>query len=215
VSLEAEIHLAYPRLELALDLAVADGEVVAVSGPNGAGKTTTLRALAGLVALERGRIALGGRVLDEPGARVFVPAWQRRVGMVFQEHRLFPHLSALENVAFGLEARGRPAAVARRRAAEWLAAVQLDDHAGARPSALSGGQAQKVALARALAAEPQLLLLDEPLAALDPRARAEMQALLKRHLSAFAGPCLIVTHDPSDAAAVATRAVRLEAGRIV
>jgi len=215
MSLTAEIRLALPRLALSVELAVGDGEVVALVGPNGAGKTTTLRALAGLARLDSGRIALGGRVLDEPATGTFVEPWQRRVGMVFQDLRLFPHRSALENVAFGLEARGRPRAIAERRAAEWLAAVQLTDHADARPAGLSGGQAQKVALARALAAGPELLLLDEPLAALDPQAREEMQGLLKRHLGAFAGPCLIVTHDAGDAAALATRTLRLENGRSV
>jgi molybdate transport system ATP-binding protein len=215
MSLEAAIELRLGRLELALALRVEPGEVVALAGPNGAGKTTTLRALAGLLRLDRGRIALSGRALDDPAAGAFVEPWRRRVGMVFQEHRLFPHLSALANVAFGLEAQGRPRALARRRAAEWLAAVDLADHAESRPTALSGGQAQKVALARALASEPDLLLLDEPLAALDPRAREEMQALLNRHLAVFAGPCLIVTHDRGDAAALASRTLRLEAGRLV
>jgi molybdate transport system ATP-binding protein len=214
VSLAANIGLRLGRLELALELRVAPGEVVAISGPNGAGKTSLLRALAGLLRLEGGRIILSDCVLDQPDAGVFVEPWRRRVGMVFQDHRLFPHLSAIDNVAFGLEARGWKRGAARKRASDWLAAVDLSGYAEARPVALSGGQAQKVALARALASEPELLLLDEPLAALDPAARRDIQAILARHLSAFAGPCLIVTHDQADAAALASRSLRLEAGRL-
>ena len=139
-----------------------------------------------------------------------MPTEQRPVGFVFQDYLLFPHLSALENVAFGLRARGLDRAEARRRATDWLDRVGLAGHAGARPRALSGGQAQRVALARALAAEPRLLLLDEPLAALDASTRIEVRRELRRQLDGFDGVRLLVTHDPLEAIALAERLVVLE-----
>src|SRR2546421_1164977 len=171
--LEAHVELALGALQLDVELSVLPGQVIGLLGPNGAGKTTLLRALAGLIPLDRGRVVLDGVVLEDPGAGRRVPAEQRPVGGVFQDYLLFPHMSALENVAFGLRSRGVPKAEARRRAAQWLDLVGLTDLAGARPRALSGGQAQRVALARALAGEPRPLPLDEPLAALDATIRLE------------------------------------------
>jgi molybdate transport system ATP-binding protein len=214
VSLEAKIQLTLGRLRLEVEVAVASGELVVLLGPNGAGKTTLLRALAGLLALERGRVVLDGVVLEDAAAGARVPTEQRPVGFVFQDYLLFPHLSALENVAFGLRARGVPRAEARRRAAAWLERVGLAGHAGARPRALSGGQAQRVALARALVSEPRLLLLDEPLAALDAATRTEVRRDLRRHLASFDGTRLLVTHDPLEAVALADRLVVLEGGRV-
>jgi len=133
---------------------------------------------------------------------------------VFQDYLLFPHLSALENVAFGLRARGVPRAQARQRAAAWLERVGLADHARSRPRALSGGQAQRVALARAMAGDPRLLLLDEPLAALDAATRSEVRRDLRRHLASFDGTRLLVTHDPLEAMTMADRLVILEQGRV-
>jgi molybdate transport system ATP-binding protein len=212
--LRAEVDVRLPDLHLRLDLRVDDGEVVALLGPNGAGKTTTLRAVAGLRPLDAGRIELDGRVLDEPAASTFVPPEQRSVGVVFQDHLLFPHLSALENVAFGLRARGVRRREARAAARAWLDRMGLADVAGARPRTLSGGEAQRVALARALAVEPRLLLLDEPLAALDAGTRVRVRADLRRHLAAFPGGRLLVTHDPLDAIVLADRLVILERGRV-
>jgi molybdate transport system ATP-binding protein len=163
----------------------------------------------------RGCIRLGDAVLDDPGAGVFVPPAARAVGYVPQDHVLFPHLSALDNVAFGLRARGASRSAARVAAADWLARLGLAERADARPPALSGGEAQRVALARALAVEPQLLLLDEPLAALDARTRPHVRAELRRHLAAFGGARLLVTHDPVDAAVLADRLVVVEGGRVV
>ncbi len=214
MSLEAEVGLTLGRLRLEVELAVGTGELVVLLGPNGAGKTTLLRALAGLLALDRGRVVLDGAVLEDTAAGAWVPTERRPIGFVFQDYLLFPHLSALENVAFGLRARGLGRAEARRRAGAWLDRVGLAGHAGARPRALSGGQAQRVALARAMVSEPRLLLLDEPLAALDAATRAEVRRDLRRHLASFGGTRLLVTHDPLEAMALADRLVVLEGGRV-
>ena len=158
-------------LRLDVGLSAESGEVIGLLGPNAAGKTTLLRALAGLTPIERGRLMVDGEVLEDAAAGTRVPPDRRRIGVVFQDYRLFPHLSALDNVAFGLRARGASRGESRARAQEWLARFGLTGQAHARPRALSGGQAQRVALARALVVEPRLLLLDEPLAALDAGAR--------------------------------------------
>jgi len=147
--LSASIGVTLGALHLDLDLEV-DEAVVAVVGPNGAGKTTLVRALAGLVPLDRGRIVIDGTIVEEPSAHVRVPPEHRAVGVMFQEPRLFANLTALENVAFGLRATGTPRRDARAKAASWLDQVGLAGVAGQRPEELSGGQAQRVALARAL-----------------------------------------------------------------
>jgi molybdate transport system ATP-binding protein len=214
VSLEAELGLTLGRLELEVELAVATGELLVLLGPNGAGKTTLLRALAGLVALDHGRVVLDGEVLDDTRSGTHVATERRPIGFVFQDYLLFPHLSALENVAFGLRARGLARAEARRRAAVWLERVGLAGDTGSRPRALSGGQAQRVALARAMVSDPRLLLLDEPLAALDAASRTEVRRDLRRHLASFDGTRLLVTHDPLEAIALADRLVVLEGGRV-
>jgi molybdate transport system ATP-binding protein len=164
--------------------------VAALLGPNGAGKTTVLRALAGLLRVAEGRVVLDGRALEDTARRVRVPVERRPVGMVFQDYLLFPHLSALERLG-------------------------LPGVADAGPRTLSGGQQQRVALARALATDPRLLLLDEPLAALDVTIRAEVRRDLRRHLREFAGVNLLVTHDPLEAIALADRLIVIEGGRIV
>jgi molybdate transport system ATP-binding protein len=165
--------------------------------------------------IDEGRIALDGEPLDDAPADIFVDPERRPVGIVFQDYLLFPNLSALENVAFGLRARNVPKSEARARAAAWLDRVGLADHAHHRPPALSGGQAQRVALARALATEPRLLLLDEPLAALDAGTRGDVRRDLRQHLATFDGVRLLVTHDPVDAYALADRVVILERGSVV
>jgi molybdate transport system ATP-binding protein len=214
VSLEARVELTLGQLHLDVDLAVASGELVVLLGPNGAGKTTLLRALAGLVLLDHGRVVLDGTVLEDAEAGEWMATEQRPIGFVFQDYLLFPHLSALENVAFGLRARGVPKAEARRRAAAWLDRVGLAAHTRARPRALSGGQAQRVALARAMVTDPRLLLLDEPLAAMDAVSRRDLRRDLRRHLASFDGTRLLVTHDPLEAMTMADRLVVLEGGRI-
>jgi molybdate transport system ATP-binding protein len=213
MSLAVTLTVRRGQLTVDLDLAVADGEVLAVLGPNGAGKSTLLRVLAGLLPPDTGRITVDGDVWDD--ADVHVPPHRRRVGMVFQDYLLFPHLSALENVAFGLRTRGMRHAEARTRAAEWLERVGLAEFGDRRPAQLSGGQAQRAALARALATDPALLLLDEPLSALDARTRLTVRAELRRHLAAFGGSTVLVSHDPVDAMALADRVVVVEDGRVV
>jgi molybdate transport system ATP-binding protein len=213
--LDAHVALTVNGFDLDVELRVEPGELLAVLGPNGSGKTTLLRALAGLAPLHRGHVRLGGAVLDDPADDVFVPPERRPVGVVFQSYLLFEHLSAADNVAFGLRARGVARAEARRTASDWLARVGLADHAGARPQELSGGQAQRVALARALATDPTLLLLDEPLAALDVATRRQVRRDLRRHLDGFDGVRILVTHDPVDAYALADRVAIVDQGRIV
>ncbi len=212
--MRADLRVERQRFRLDIAVTAEPGEVVALLGPNGAGKTTALRALAGLAPLTGGRITVADQIWDDPPA-VFVPAEHRRVGVVFQDYLLFQHLSALENVAFGLRARGMRRARARAQAADWLHRVGLRDHTHATPRELSGGQAQRVALARALATDPQLLLLDEPLAALDASTRLQVRADLAHHLSDYSGHTVLVTHDPLDAMVLADRLVILEDGAIV
>jgi molybdate transport system ATP-binding protein len=205
------------RGSLILDawLDAAEGEVVALLGPNGAGKTTILRCLAGLLAIERGSIEILGQVVDDPSLGVFVPSEQRACGVMFQQYLLFPHMSVLENVAFGLRARGASKASSHEQARTWLGRVGSDGLEGSRPDQLSGGQAQRIALARALASDPKVLLLDEPLAALDATTKVEVRRELSKHLSTFKGSAVLVTHDPVDAFTLADRVVIVEHGQVV
>ncbi len=217
--LAAAVVCRRPGFELDVEVRVEPGETVAVLGPNGAGKTTLLRVLAGLEPLHHGRVSVGGAVVaaaEQGRVLVDVPTEARSVGLVFQDHGLFPHLSALDNVAFGLRRRRpRPTrAAAHRLAAGWLDRFGLADRSAARPGELSGGQAQRVALARSLAVGPAVLLLDEPLASLDATTRATVRHELADHLGADPGAHLLVTHDPVDAFALADRLVVLEGGRI-
>jgi molybdate transport system ATP-binding protein len=200
---------------LAVSLTAAPGQVLGLLGPNGAGKSTLLSAVAGLTPVSAGRITLAGQVLDDADAGTFVEASGRPVGFVFQNYRLFPHLTVAENVAFSPRVRGMGKRAARAAASHWLDRLRLTDLADRKPDQLSGGQAQRVALARALAGQPALLLLDEPLSALDAGTRLDVQAELKRHLADFAGPCLLVTHDPLEALVLADQLIVLEGGRIV
>jgi molybdate transport system ATP-binding protein len=215
MSLVADVKARIGALELDVALSADPGEIVAVLGPNGAGKSTLLRCLAGLLPIDGGRIALDGQVLDSPTTGVFVPPQRRAVSVVFQDYLLFPSLSVLENVAFGLRARGTHARDARAAATTWLERVGLAERARSRPGELSGGQAQRVALARAMATQPRLLLLDEPLAALDATTRGDLRRDLRRHLSDSGGVRLLVTHDPVDAYALADRMIVMEDGRVV
>jgi molybdate transport system ATP-binding protein len=215
VSLFADFRVERPRFALALDLMVGARGVTAVVGPNGSGKTTTLRALAGLLRPTEGHIELDGRVLDDAGRGIHISPALRDTGVVFQDYLLFPHLTARENVAFGLQAHGMRRRDALARASEWLDRFALDAFADSHPARLSGGQAQRVAIARALALEPPLLLLDEPMAALDASTRVEVRAELAQQLASFGGATVLVTHDPADALALADDLIVLDRGTVV
>ncbi len=210
--LDAVTQLDEFTLQVTLD--IAPGQVLGVLGPNGAGKTTLLRTIAGLTPVTRGTIRLADDILDEAATDTFVPVEQRPVSVVFQDYRLFPHLTVTDNVAFPIRSRGAKRAAARSAARHWLTRFDLAGLANRHPHQLSGGQAQRVALARALAAAPQILLLDEPLAALDPQTRLDVRGQLRQHLSEFAGVCLLVTHDPLEALILADHLLVLEDGQV-
>jgi molybdate transport system ATP-binding protein len=214
MSLDAEVRALRNGFALSASVRAGDGETVAVLGPNGAGKSTLVSALAGLLPLRGGRVVLDAMVLDDPGAGLHAAAEERSIGVVFQDRRLFPHLSVGENVAFPLRARG----IGKREAA--TRARGMLERVGVRSPEkdvreLSGGEAQRAALARALVHRPRLLLLDEPLAALDAGARGDFRALLAAELAGFGGVSVIVTHDPVDALTLATRIVVIENGAVV
>ncbi|MEZ5266878.1 MAG: ABC transporter ATP-binding protein [Acidimicrobiia bacterium] len=214
MSLDLAARLRLGSLDLDVSLRVEAGETVALLGPNGAGKTTLLRICAGLQPLDGGSLTLEGAVLDDPAADRFLPPQQRPIAVVFQDYLLFPNLSALENVAFGLRARGVGKDAARAQARAWLERLELGELARRRVTQLSGGQRQRVALARALVTDPALLLLDEPLAALDAGTRNSVRRELRQHLAGVRGVRLLVTHDPLDAHALADRVIVVEEGRI-
>jgi molybdate transport system ATP-binding protein len=202
--LEADLRVA-DRVHAAFT--VEPGEVLAVIGPNGAGKSTLLHALAGLVDVE-GHALIGGTDL------LRLPVRERRIGLVFQGQLLFPHLSALDNVAFGLRSRGEARHAAEAVAREWLERFGIADLAGRRPRELSGGQAQRVAIARSLATDPDLLLLDEPFTGLDVSVQMALRIELGQHLRDFSGVVLLVTHDAIDALTLADRVLVLDEGQV-
>ena len=188
-----------------------------IYGPSGAGKSLALRAIAGLLTPDRGRIAFAGETLFDSGVGIDVPARLRRFGYVFQDHALFPRLDVRQNVAFGLRRGWRnPSRAARDATVErWLAALELDAVAAQRPDELSGGQRQRTALARALVAEPRALLLDEPFSALDPALRQRTRFEVDRLLRSLDIPILLITHDPDDIAAFADETFSIRDGAIV
>jgi putative spermidine/putrescine transport system ATP-binding protein len=191
-----------------LDLDVAGGEFLALLGPSGCGKTTALRAIAGFERPDAGRVLLDGRDTTD------VPASRRDMGMVFQAYSLFPNLTVADNVAFGLRVRRRSRAERTRRAAELLELVGLADRSGRYPHQLSGGQQQRVALARALAVAPQVLLLDEPLSALDAQVRVQLREEIRRIQLELGITTVFVTHDQAEALSVADRVGVLREGRL-
>lgn len=201
---------------LDLDVSIEGGdEPIALIGPNGCGKTTVLRTIAGAYTPDRGRIQIGSQCLFDAEAGVDLPPEARRLGYVPQGYGLFPHLTVVDNVGFGWTVREESRDQRRRAAAELLERMGCVHLAARMPSGLSGGEQQQVALARALMIEPRILLLDEPLAALDVAARRRLRGYLAKHLQERAGPALVVSHDVRDVLALKARVYVMEAGRIV
>lgn len=201
-----------------LDVSVeGDAHPLAVAGPNGSGKTTLLRAIAGAIPVARAHVTIGKTVLESTKPGIHVPIERRRVGYVPQGYGLFPHLTVLENVEFGLSTGSdrSPAETRRTRAIGMLTELDCQPLANRRVDRLSGGEQQRVALARALVLEPDLLLLDEPLAALDATRRRAVRQFLAERLRAFGRPSIIVTHDVRDVVALNANIVVLEEGRVV
>ena len=205
-----KLNLAYGKAAAVrdLDLAVDAGQLVSLLGPSGCGKTTTMRAVAGLLQPVSGRIVLAGEDITRK------PAHQRDMGLVFQSYALFPHLSAWDNVAFGLKLRKVPAAELQQRVTSAIASVGLQGFEARLPANLSGGQQQRVAVARAIVLRPRLLLLDEPLSNLDARLRVEMRAELRRIQRELGITMLYVTHDQEEALSLSDRIVVMRDGRI-
>jgi ABC-type sulfate/molybdate transport systems ATPase subunit len=216
VSWEVRVRLRLGELRLDAELG-GDQRPVVLAGPNGSGKTTLLRAIAGARRPDEGLIRVGKRVLFDSGRAVDLPPEQRAVGYVPQGYGLFPHLDVRDNVAFGLlaSAGGGDAGVRRARAGEMLERLGCQQLGRRTPRELSGGERQRVALARALMADPEILLLDEPLAALDAIARRQLRVFLADHLRALGRPTLVVTHDVRDARALGADIAVLEGGRVV
>jgi molybdate transport system permease protein len=211
MSLEVAIEKKVSGFRLAVEF-TTDGAPLGLLGPSGSGKTMTLRAIAGLETPDRGRIVLHGRVLFDSGQRIDVPARARRIGLLFQNYALFPHLTVAENVAFGL--RHLPDAEIPRRVAQQLAAAHLDSLAERYPATLSGGEQQRVALARALAIEPAALLLDEPFSALDTHLRSALERQLREMLASYSGSTLFVSHNLEEAYRVCEKLVVLAQGSV-
>lgn len=199
---------------LEVDMEIGRGRTLALLGPNGAGKTTVVEAIAGLVAVDSGSIVLDGQTLDDRESDRFVPSEERNVGVMFQDHLLFAHMSVGDNIAFGLRSRGTRGDEASSQVRKWCDRLGLSDYEHRSVSDLSGGQAQRVALARALAAKPSILLLDEPLAALDVTTREQARRVLVEHLESFEGPKLLITHDPAEAFLLADEIHIIEGGHI-
>jgi molybdate transport system permease protein len=212
MSLDVAIEKSVPGFRLAAEF-TADGAPLGLLGPSGSGKTMALRAIAGLETPDRGRIVLDGRVLFDSEQRINVPARARRIGLLFQNYALFPHLSVGENIAFGL--RGLPEAERNLRVAEQLAAAHLDGLAKRYPATLSGGEQQRVALARALAVEPAALLLDEPFSALDTHLRSALERQLRETLASYGGSTLFVSHNLEEAYRVCEKLAVLANGSVV
>jgi len=192
------------NFERDLNFAVADGEVLAITGPNGSGKSTIIHTIAGLISLRSGQLQSDNITWDEPAAKTWITPEQRTCAVVFQDLRLFPHINVIANVAYGLRAHGVPKDEAMTRSSAMLSHVGLATFEKRRTLDLSGGERQRVALARALVVEPRVLLLDEPLSAVDAASRSALRELLPEVLASFAGSTILVTHDLVDVEALAT-----------
>ena len=199
---------------LDITLSIGQGETLVLIGENGAGKSTALNLISGILTPDRGEIVLGERALFSFDKRINIPTENRNIGHLFQSYALFPHMTVAENVAFGLQCRQVPKAEIAASVTERLAVMRLSDLADVNASRLSGGQRQRVALARALVLEPELLLLDEPLAAVDMRARGAMRKELREQIQNADIPCIIVTHALHDALELADRLCLIEEGKV-
>ena len=211
MSLDAQFVAFIEGFSLEVSLSISPGRTVALLGPNGAGKSTVVDLLVGLRPIDSGRIENDGRILDDPSEGIFVAPERRSMGVVFQDYALFPHMSARDNIGFGVASRmpNREVVIS-----EWTERMGLESVAKSKPSELSGGQAQRVALARALITQPEVLLLDEPLSAMDVTARSGLRRVLVEHLAEFEGPRLLITHDPAEAFLLADEIHVIEGGRI-
>ena len=212
LSVDVEARLSRLVVQSALEL---PGGTLGLIGPSGAGKSTVLRAVAGLLRPDRGRIELAGRTLFDSEAGIDLPPEDRHIGVVFQDYALFPHLTVSGNVAYGLRAAGVGRHDAARRSAETLGRFGMESLAGVRPASLSGGERQRVALARAVVTEPDALLLDEPLSALDAATRGSVATELAGHLGELGLPTILVSHDFQDVVGLADRIAVMEGGRVV
>ena len=197
------------EFERVLDFAVSDGEVLAITGPNGSGKSTVSHTIAGLIPMRSGQLIADDTIWDSSTTNTWVEPENRTCAVVFQDLRLFPHISVIANVAYGLRARGMHKDEALSRAETLLTRVGLKSFEMRRPNNISGGERQRVALARALVVEPRVLLLDEPLSAVDAASRSGLRELLPELLSGFSGATILVTHDQTDVEALATATLGL------
>lgn len=197
------------EFERVLDISISNGEVLAITGPNGSGKSTIIHTIAGLIPLRSGQLVADDTTWDCSETNTWVEPENRICAVVFQDLRLFSHMSVLANVAYGLRARGMPKDEALSRAETLLTRVGLKSFEMRRPNNISGGERQRVALARALVLEPRVLLLDEPLSAVDATSRSGLRELLPELLTGFAGATILVTHDQTDVSALATRVLGL------
>jgi molybdate transport system ATP-binding protein len=210
-----DVDATLDRFRLRAALEVRTGETLALVGPSGAGKTTCLALIAGLLAAETGRIVCDGEIWCDTTQGIHRPPEARRVGLLYQEYALFPHMTVGENVRYGPLARGRGRGEAREAAALWLERLGIQELEPRFAGELSGGQRQRVALARALAVAPKVLLLDEPFGSLDVSTRSAVRSELRAFLESCDLPTILVTHDAADAVAFGDRIAVLEAGRLV
>lgn len=213
-ALAANFAVHRPEFTVRVDFDAAPGEVIALMGPSGAGKSTVLDAIAGLSRIHSGSLSLGPHTLADASTRVHVAPNRRGVGVLRQDGDLFPHFTAIDNVAFAIRVRGVKTAAARADATAWLDRIGLAHLGAKRPAELSGGQARRIALLRALAAKPQLLLIDEPFASLDVEAAQDMRNLIAVQLAEHPTTTILVSHDARDALVLAQRLVVLESGGI-
>lgn len=212
--LRAWIGVRRADLNIDVEVFLTPGSTLALLGPNGAGKSTIIRSITGLLPLEHGFVELNDRLLDCPDRSIFVPVFERQIGVLFQQDLLLEHLNVTDNVAFGLRSQGKGRREARKEAESWLDRLSISHLAGSNPTALSGGQSRRVAIARALAGSPQLIILDEPFAGLDATAKGKLVRVLREHLDQIAVPILLVVHDPYEAEALADWVAVVQDGSI-